>query len=228
MRALSALVHVFTALGAVCALFALEAIIAQDARRAFVWLAVALVIDAVDGTLARAVRITEQLPRFSGERLDLVIDYVTYVFVPVVALTTWRHLDGTLGCLLAAGILLSSLFHFSDLESKRKDNCFVGFPAIWNIFAFYVFALQPSHLLVNTAVAVAIAATFIPLPWVHPFRVVALRPVTIAVTALAAIAGTVTLLAGFPAAPIWQAVLIGAAVYYIALSLYWWREGKTR
>lgn len=220
MRGLSALVHLFTALGAVCALFATQAILAGDAGRVFTWLAIALVIDAVDGTFARAVHVSERLPRFSGERLDLVIDYVTYVFVPVLALLQWRYLDGTFGVLLAAGILLSSLFHFSDLESKAKDNCFVGFPAIWNIFAFYVFALDPARSVVELAVAVAVAATFIPMPWVHPLRVVALRPLTMGVTALA---GSATLASGFPAVTVWQAALIAAAVYYIGLSLYWWR-----
>ncbi|NOT70495.1 MAG: phosphatidylcholine synthase [Hyphomicrobium sp.] len=225
MRVLPALVHIFTALGAVCGLLATQAILTGDASRLFAWLAIALVIDAIDGTFARAVRVSEQLPRFSGERLDLVVDYVTYVFVPVLALLQWRYLDGSLGLVLAAGILLSSLFHFSDLESKTKDNCFVGFPAIWNIFAFYVFALDPAAWVAQLAVALAIVATFVPMPWVHPLRVVALRPLTLVVTALAGAGGIAVLLSGFPAPPLWQAALIAAALYYTALAFYWWRKG---
>lgn len=223
MRALAALVHIFTAFGAVCALFGTQAIFDGDATRVFVWLAVALVVDAIDGTFARAVGVKQQLPRFSGDRLDLVIDYVTYVFVPVLALLHFKFLNGVSGQVLACGILLSSLFHFSDLDSKTKTNCFVGFPAIWNIFAFYVFALAPPMWVTELAVSVAIAATFIPMPWVHPLRVVQFRLVTLTVTALAAVAGLATLRQGFPATPLWQAVLIGVAVYYIALALFWWK-----
>ena len=222
MRILAALVHMFTALGAVCALFATEAIIAGDLRRVFIWLAIALVIDAVDGTFARRVNVIAQLPRFSGERLDLVIDYVTYVFVPVLALVVWRQLDGVIGSVFAAGILLSSLFHFSDLNSKTKDNCFVGFPAIWNIVAFYVFALAPPHWVTALAVAIGIAATFIPMPWVHPLRVEHLRPLTLAMTALAGVAGVIVLAQGFPASPVVAAALIAAALYYAGLALVWW------
>lgn len=222
MRALAALVHVFTALGAVCALFATEAIFSNDAQRLFIWLAIALFIDGIDGSFARAVDVKERLPRFSGERLDLVVDYVTYVFVPVLALIHWRYLDGVLGSMLAAGILLSSLFHFSDEDSKTKDNCFVGFPAIWNIVAFFVFALDPPQWVTMVSIAGLIAATFVPMPWVHPLRVVALKPVTLAVTALAAAAGIATLANGFPATAFWQIVLAAVALYYWALAIAWW------
>ena len=222
MRALAALVHVFTALGAVCALFATEAIFSNDAQRLFIWLAIALFIDGIDGSFARAVDVKARLPRFSGERLDLVVDYVTYVFVPVLALIHWRYLDGVLGSLLAAGILLSSLFHFSDEDSKTKDNCFVGFPAIWNIVAFFVFALDPPQWVTMVSIAGLIAATFVPMPWVHPLRVVALRPVTLAVTALAAAAGIATLANGFPATAFWQIVLAAVALYYWTLAIAWW------
>jgi phosphatidylcholine synthase len=224
VRILAALVHVFTGLGAICALFATLAIVAGDVRGTFVWLAIALVIDAVDGTMARRVDITTQLPRFSGERLDLVIDYVTYVFVPVLALLLTRQLDGVLGRILASAILLSSLFHFSDLDSKAKDNSFVGFPAIWNIFAFYIFALAPPPWLTATAAALGVVLTFVPMPWVHPMRVVSLRGVTLSITAAAGIAGIVTLAHGFPAGRLAQAILITAALYYLGLALMRWRR----
>ena len=222
----SILVHVFTSLGAVCALLAARAVTGLDAEAVFFWLFVALFIDGIDGTFARALRVAERLPRFSGERLDQVVDYLTYVFVPVLALLAWHYLDGVLGLMLATGILLSSLFHFSDLESKSKSNCFLGFPAVWNIVAFYVFALDPPAWLTNAVVALAIAGTFIPMPWVHPLRVEALKAVTLAVTAVALLAGAVTLWTGFPAPLLAQAVLAAAALYYIALAVMWWRQGR--
>ncbi len=221
MRAWAALIHVFTALGAVCALMAALAVFDHSAPRLFFWLAVALFVDGIDGTFARAVRVSERLPRFSGERLDLVVDYLTYVFVPALALLTWRYLDGTTGLVLAFGILLSSLFHFSDLESKTKDNCFVGFPAVWNIVAFYIFALDLPSPAASALAALAVAGTFVPMPWVHPLRVVALRNVTLLMTAVFCGAGLWTVARGFPAEPLAQAALLAAAAYFIALSVLW-------
>lgn len=226
MQILAASVHLFTALGAVCALFATDAIFSNDAQRLFIWLAIALFIDGIDGTFARAVDVKSRLPRFSGERLDLVIDYVTYVFVPVLALLHWKYLDGVVGSVLAAGILLSSLFHFSDENSKTNDNCFVGFPAIWNIVAFFVFALDPPQWLTLLSIAGLIAATFVPMPWVHPLRVVAMRPATLAVTAVAAVAGIAILASGFPASYFWQCVLVAVAAYYVALAVIWWLKAE--
>ena len=124
----AALVHAFTALGAVCALLAVRAVIAGAWETVFVWLGIALIIDGIDGTFARLAKVSEHLPRFSGERLDLVVDYLTYVFVPALALVQAGYLPGALGLLLAALILLSSLFHFADTQSKSDDNCFVAFP----------------------------------------------------------------------------------------------------
>ena len=129
----AALVHVFTALGAVCGLLAARAVFAGAWEAVFAWLWVALLIDGIDGTFARWVGLPERLPRFSGERLDLVIDYVTYVFVPALALMQAGYLKGGWGIVGASAILMSSLFHFCDTESKAEDHSFVGFPAIWNI-----------------------------------------------------------------------------------------------
>lgn len=138
----------------------------------------------------------------------------------------WKYLDGFVGSVLAGGILLSSLFHFSDEDSKTKDNCFVGFPAIWNIVAFFVFALDPPRWLTLPVIAGLIIATFVPMPWVHPLRVVALRPVTLAVTAAATIAAIAVLRSGFPASLFWQCVLIAVALYYVALAIVWWRKSE--
>src|SRR5262245_60019917 len=114
----AALVHFFTALGAVCALLAARAAIAGAWEAVFGWLGLARVIDGVDGALARQVQVERRLPRFSGERLDLVVDYTTYVFVPALALLQAGFLTGLWGVVLASLILLSSLFHFCDTESK--------------------------------------------------------------------------------------------------------------
>lgn len=213
-------VHVLTALGAVLALLATLAVWSGDVQLVFAWLGLALIVDGIDGPIARAVGVKERLPRFSGEVLDLVIDYLTYVFVPVLALIAAQRLPGVATLPIAAAILLSSLFHFADSASKSEDLAFVGFPAIWNIVAFYVFALDLAPSVATVVIAVAIGLTFVPLHWVHPLRVVTLRPLTLAATAVWALAALWTVWQGFPASPMVRLVLAAVALYAIVLSLW--------
>lgn len=215
----AALVHLFTALGAVCGLLATRAVLLGAWEQAFAWLGVALIIDGVDGTFARLAHVATKLPRFSGERLDLVVDYVTYVFVPALALLQGGYLSGGFGVVLAGLILMSSLFHFSDMESKSDDHCFVGFPAIWNIVAFYVFAFQMPPWASAILVLACVVLTFVPLRWAHPMRTPLLWPVTLALTVLWAVAAFQTLWSGFPASATMKAVLLLVAAYGVGLAL---------
>lgn len=215
----AASVHLFTALGAVCALLASLAAFDAAWERMFVWLGVALVIDAIDGTFARMVQVHERLPRFSGERLDLVIDYVTYVFVPALALIRGGFLEGTSGLIVASLILISSLYHFSDLASKGDDYTFIGFPAIWNVVALYIFAVSPPAWFTYTALLTCIFFTFVPIHWVHPVRVERMRVITLLVTAAWGIASIAAVVHGFPA-PLWaQVVMTAGVVYFIAMTV---------
>lgn len=219
----AALVHCFTASGIVCALLATLATIAGQHEHAFFWLGVAFVIDGVDGALARRYRVWDVLPRVSGETLDLCIDYVTYVFIPALMLLQSGILSGPFGLLLAALICMSSLYHFSDEGSKAKDNCFVGFPAVWNIVAFYLFAFQPATSVAVTLIVTCIALTFVPMKWVHPMRVEALFVPTIAATILWALAAAIAVAQGFPASLPVKLVLLAVAAYGLALT---WRFGR--
>ncbi len=219
MRAAAALVHLFTAFGVVCALLAVLAMMNGSWELLFVWLGVAFLIDGIDGVFARIVGVAERLPRFSGDRLDLIIDYVTYVFVPALALVAAGFLPGYAGLTLAALILISSLYHFSDLESKADDLSFVGFPAIWNVVAFYIFAFSVPVFVAMCIVALCIVMTFVPLRWVHPLRVEMLRPVTIFATLAWSAAAAAAVWWGFDATPLWsQVVLIGVLIYGVALA----------
>jgi len=214
----SALVHILTALGVVCALLATLAIADRQYEIMFAWLGLAFVIDGIDGPLARYVGVKEQLPRFSGERLDLVIDYLTYVFIPVLALLSANFLPGLAGLILGAAILLSSLYHFSDTESKADDNSFVGFPAIWNFFAFYVFVFHPPLWLTLLACCGCIALTFVPWHWVHPMRVSAWRALTLSALAVWLIAAGSAIWHGFAGVPGWaEVVLAVVAVYAVSV-----------
>jgi phosphatidylcholine synthase len=221
-RLAAASVHVFTALGAVCGLLAALAAFDGAWERMFAWLGIALVIDGIDGTFARLTRVEERLPRFSGERLDLVVDYVTYVFVPALALVRAGYLSGTIGLALAAAILLSSLYHFSDLASKGEDYSFVGFPAVWNLVVFYIFALSLPAWATFVIVAACVVLTFVPMHWVHPLRVTFLRPLTLAVTLAWAVAAIAAVWHGFPAGLWTGIVLVLAAAYLIGLTALRW------
>ncbi len=221
----AALVHVFTALGIVCALLATRAVLAGAWEEVFVWLGLALIVDGIDGTFARLADVTVRLPRFSGEQLDLVIDYVTYVFVPALMLLQAGYLQGAFGVLLASLILLSSLFHFADTESKTEDHCFVGFPAVWNIVAFYVFAFRLPSWMVAILVVACVVLTFVPMRWAHPLRTPLLWPITLVVSVLWCVAACLTLWSGFPASPLMQAILLAAAAYGIGLTLFRSRSG---
>lgn len=215
----AASVHLFTALGAVCGLLAALAAFDGAWASMFAWLGLALAIDGIDGTFARMANVEERLPRFSGERLDLVVDYITYVFVPALALLRGGYLTGTGGLVIAALILLSSLYHFSDLASKGEDYSFIGFPALWNIVAFYVFALSPPGWFTYSVLVALVMLTFVPMHWVHPTRVKRLRAVTLSITAAWSIAAIAAIWHGFPP-PLWtQVILVIAAVYVSGLTL---------
>jgi phosphatidylcholine synthase len=214
-------VHLFTALGAVCALLAIHAVLDQKYETAFVWLGIAFIIDGVDGTFARAVDVSRRLPDFSGEKLDLVVDYVTYVFVPALALQLGGYLTGTWGGVLAGFILLSSLFHFSHLGSKADDHCFVGFPAVWNVVAFYIFAFAPPGWVVSGLILLGVGFTFVPMRWLHPMRVVPFQRVNIAMCMLWAGAAIWTVATGFPANFLVLTVLVVVAVYGVGLAVLW-------
>jgi len=229
MRLAAALVHVFTGLGAVCALMAALSVAEREWENVFLWLGAAFLIDGIDGTFARIVKVKEQLPRFSGETLDLVVDYVTYVFVPVLALLAAGILDGALGLTLAFLILLSSLYHFMDNDSKAEDLSFVGFPAIWNIVAFYLFAFSVPAGFAAMLILLCVLLTFVPMKWVHPLRVAHLWVPTAIATILWSIAGLGITLDGFATAPAWaKVVLIGVLVYGVGLAVLPYLGGKAR
>ena len=224
------LVHCLTASGAIIAFIALEAVYRGQWETAFLWLGLALVIDAIDGPIARRFEVGST-GRFSGARIDLIVDYLNYVYVPAIALVKSDMLPGPQSLVLAGLILLSSLYHFSDRRSKADDKSFIGFPAIWNVVIFYLFVFQPSAWAATAIIAIFIGLTFVPLRWSHPVRNVRLRPATLIVTALGAAASIWIAQAGFQLeAPLARTILIGAALYGLALvalnATLWRNEGS--
>jgi phosphatidylcholine synthase len=215
----AASVHVLTASGAVLALLALRAVHHGDWQMMFVWLGAALIVDAVDGPLARRLSVKTMLSRFSGERLDLIVDYLTYVAVPAYALTEATLLPEIARLPAASAILLSSLFHVADLNSKTEEGYFVGFPAVWNIVLLYLFALGLAPAAALAVIAACVVLTFVPMLAVHPFRVEQLRWLTCLVAAIWAVAAAAAIANPFPS-PLWvKALLIVTAIYLASVGV---------
>lgn len=165
------LVHGFTATGATLAFLALIAIWQERWLLALAWLLLALVIDGLDGSLARWAQVKQRAPRIDGDSLDLIVDYLTYVFVPTIFIWRAGLVPAGLAVPLAAAIQFSSLYLFARTDMKTDDGYFRGFPALWNLVAFYLFVLQPGPRVGAVAVVLLAAATFAPIHFVHPFRV---------------------------------------------------------
>lgn len=216
------LAHAYTALGAVIALQATLAVVAGAFPAAFLWLSAAVVVDATDGWLARALDVKRRLPGYDGARLDDIVDYLTYVFVPALLV----HEAGLVppGWLVpvAAAMLLSSAYGFGQTTAKvvTTDHFFTGFPSYWNIVVLYlyVWGLGPA---VNAAVLLTCAVlVFVPLRYVYPSRTVRFR----ALTLVLGLAWGLLLLAVLLRLPRIDApmrwLLLGFPAYYLALSAY--------
>ena len=196
-RAAAFSVHIFTAMGAGVALIALLEAVRGHWAAMFAWLGLALVIDALDGPIARRLDVARVQPDWSGEVLDLVVDFVTYVFVPAYAITASGLLLPLAAPLLGAGVVVSGALYFADRRMKTADNHFRGFPALWNAAAFYLFLLHLPPALSSLAVAVLIALTFVPFHVVHPMRVVRLRGLTLSLIAVWAVLAISALVSDF-------------------------------
>ncbi len=212
-------VHAFTALGVV---FGFQALLEAAAHRweaAFAWLGLALIVDGLDGPLARYIGVTEKLPRFSGERLDLIIDYTTYVVVPAYIIYEAKLVPPELATTASAIILLASLFHFTDRKSKTEDGFFVGFPALWNVVALYFFIFAVPQKIAFVMLTLFALLTFIPFKWIHPVRVRKLRLVTFAVMGIWSVAVISACADGFPASVPTQIAIALSTLYLLGLGV---------
>jgi phosphatidylcholine synthase len=164
-------VHIFTATGAALALLALILATGGHWAAMFFCLGLALLVDALDGPMARAFDVQNTLPRWSGETLDLVVDFTTYVFVPAYAIAASGLLPQLVAISAGIVVVISGALYFADREMKTKDNYFRGFPAVWNLAAFYLYLLEPPGWAAVVAVVVLVALSFAPVKFLHPLRV---------------------------------------------------------
>ena len=213
------LAHLYTAAGAILAFLAARAVIDHDYRTAFFWLGVQIAVDATDGILARALRVSERTPQFNGAKLDDIVDYLTYVFVP--ALVVWRAVlvPDAWTLWVVGAMLLSSAYGFNRADAKTPDHFFTGFPSYWNIVVFYLFAAgMPSA--VNGVILLALALlVFVPIRYIYPSRTPVLQVTT---NILGVIWGVLMLVMLWQLPAVSRPVFLASLVfpgYYVGLSL---------
>jgi phosphatidylcholine synthase len=210
------LVHILTASGAALALLALLAAIGGRWSEMFAWLGAALVVDAADGPLARYFRVADTLPRWSGDTLDLVVDFLTYVFVPAYAIAASGLLGAPLDVVAGVVIVVTGGLYFADRRMKTHDNYFRGFPALWNCVAFYLLLLRPTPWFSAAAIVLLAVLTFVPFPFLHPVRVKRLRGLNLALLAVWAGLGAAAIARDLAPGPWVTAGLCAIGLYVLA------------
>ncbi len=163
-------VHLFTATGAVFAMLAMLAAVDEKWSLMFLWLVVAFVVDGIDGPLARKYEVKTYSPQFDGNILDMIIDYLTYIFIPAFALFKSGLLPGWTGWFAIIVITFASALYLVDTRMKTRDNSFSGFPACWNMLVLVLFAIEPNFWISLVLVSVLAVAMFTPLKFIHPVR----------------------------------------------------------
>jgi phosphatidylcholine synthase len=212
-------VHVFTAAGVALGFGALIAAVERRWTLMFCCLGVALFVDGIDGAIARKLRVAERLPRWSGDVLDLVVDFVTYVFVPAYAVAASGLLPQALAVPAGIVIVVTGALYFADREMKTSDHYFRGFPALWNAIAFYLFLLKPAPWAAVAVVMLLAVLTFVPFKFLHPFRVERLRTVTLAAVALWGALATVALVYDLEPGPWVAGALVALGFYFTGVGL---------
>ena len=209
--------HVFTASGAALGLLAMVAAVQAQWTLMFVLLGIALVVDGVDGSIARKLKVGERLPRWSGDTLDLVVDFITYVFVPAYAIATAGLMPGYLAIPAAILIVVTSALYFADRTMKTDDNFFRGFPAIWNAAAFYLFLIRPNPWISAAAILGLSVLTFVPIRFLHPFRVTRWRLLTVALLVAWSVLAAVAIYRDMMPGPWIVAGLCGIGLYFFSI-----------
>lgn len=212
------LVHLYTASGAVAAFLGTLAVVGSRYREAFLWMVFATFVDATDGLFARAADVKRVLPGFDGAKLDDIIDYLTWVFLPVLLLLHAGALPPGWGVAVACVVLLSSAYGFASLDAKTNDHFFTGFPSYWNIVALYLYAMALPPFVNAIILLVLSVLVFVRTGYVYPSRMPVLRTLTVVLGAVWGVM-VITVIVMLPSVS--RPLLFGSLffpVYYVALS----------
>lgn len=211
-------IHLLTASGAALALLSVLAAFHGDWTAVFVWLGLALLIDGLDGPLARRYRVRERLPKWDGAAIDVVVDYTTYVFVPAIIVARALELPPPVGAGLGVVVAVTAALYYADTRMKQPDNSFRGFPVVWNMAVFVLFAFLPPPEVTTAIILVLAILTFMPVNFVHPVRVHRWRRVTLAVLAVWLFSGAWLLATDFTAPDFVKYLLLAASLYLLGVS----------
>jgi len=229
LQAKALAVHLLTATGAVFAMLAMLEAIERDWAMMFVWLIVAFAVDGIDGPLARHYNVKTYAPQFDGVLLDLIIDYLTYVFIPAYALYASGLMDGWSGWAAIIVITFGSAMYFADTRMKTADNSFSGFPGCWNMVILVLFALSPPWQACLGLVAVLTVAMFVPVKFVHPVRTDRWRALTLPMALAWTVFAGFAAWEGFDPIPVVFWGLMITSIYLLiagaAQQLMYWADG---
>ena len=219
-------VHALTAGGAVCALLALMAASDGRLRVTFAWLFAATLVDGVDGWIARLADVRRHLPHVEGDRLDDVVDFTTYVFVPAYLVAAGHVPVGSWALVTAAAMIVASAIGFARKAAKTADHFFTGFPSYWNIVVFYLLVLRVPEWLAAVTLLVLAGLVFAPVRFVYPSRTPRWQGLTVGLGLVWGVT-VAAMIATFPDVPPAMAALsLVYPVYYVALSV--WLDGSRR
>lgn len=207
-------VHILTASGSFLAFLGVVAAAEHRFVDMFWWLGLALLVDGIDGPIARRVRVKEVLPNWSGDTLDNIIDYVTYVLLPAFALYQSGMIGEPWSFVAAAMMVVSSAIYYADMGMKTDEYFFSGFPVVWNMVVFTLFVIDASDVTAMILVAVSVVLTFLPINFLHPVRVKRLRQLNLAIFFAWSALGGYALLLHF-ATPNWLVVVFVATGIYL-------------
>ena len=213
-RAMS--VHIFTALGAICGLAACLAAANGQWTWVWWWLGAALLVDGVDGPLARKYDIKNELPMWNGSSLDYVIDFSTYVFIPAFALALSDLMPTPWGWVAAGIVTLAGAMYYAYDDMKLPDNCFRGFPAAWNIPVLLFFIYKPDPMIIMAVIVALAGLSFTPLRFIHPVRVTRHRVLTLVMIGIWGLSLVGALIYDLNP-PVWLLWVIGLSTAYVSL-----------
>ncbi len=209
-------VHILTASGAFLAFLSIVAVAENDFRASFFWLGMALLVDGIDGPLARKLEVKKWWPHWSGDTLDNIIDYVTYVVIPAFILYQSGILGRYASFTAAAIIVITSAIYYADTRMKTEHYGFKGFPICWNMVVFTLYVVSPSATLSFIIVVGIAVLTFVPIIFIHPVRVKLLRPLNLASIGAWGVGGIIALYYNLDS-PVWVDIIIVASAAYLFL-----------
>jgi len=222
-------VHLFTALGAGIAMLALLEAMQQDWAMMAIWLALAFVVDGIDGPLARRYEVGANAPEIDGVLLDLIIDFLTYVMIPAYALYASGLLPGWTGWFVVLFVPFASAIYFSDTRMKTGDKSFRGFPGCWNMVVLALLVLEPPWLVTLTLVVALAWSMFLPLKFIHPVRTARWRPLSLAMVAVWTAGIAYAAWSDFASQPVLTVVIAISSLYLLTAGIVqqiWHRPGE--